>query len=182
MKAFDRVPHHRLLFKLESYGVCGNLLAWLESFLSGRQQRVVVRGKQSKWGKVLSGVPQGSVLGPCLFLLFVNDVVNSNISMFANDTKLYVRADTADLRKQLQEDLSRMKEWAEKWQLCSHPDKCTVLRLGKLPAEASTGYCTKKGTDSVTQSVTKVEKDLGVLVDSHLSFKDHVSQTVLKAN
>ena len=100
--------------------------------------------------------------------------MNSNISMFADDTKLYVRADTANLRKQLQEDLSRMEEWAEKWQLRFHPDKCTVLRLGKLPADASTGYCMKKGTDSVTLSVTKVEKDLhvGVLVDSQLSFKD----------
>ena len=91
MKAFDTLPHHRLLLKLESYGVRGNVLAWLESFLSGRQQRVVVRSKQSKWGKILSGVPQGSVLGLCLFLLFVNDlpkVVNSNISMFADDTKL----------------------------------------------------------------------------------------------
>ena len=91
-KAFDAVPHNRLLRKLSSYGIAGKLLRWIEEFLSGRSQQVVVNGSHSDLAVVRSGVPQGSVLGPLLFLLFVNDipsVVDCSVKMFADDTKLY---------------------------------------------------------------------------------------------
>ena len=96
MKAFDTVPHHRLLCKLEAYGIQGKVLAWIRSFLLGRRQRVVVSGQKSDWSAVSSGVPQGSVLGPILFLVYVNDLptcVRSGTKLFADDTKLYVRSD-----------------------------------------------------------------------------------------
>ena len=91
-KAFDSVPHERLLRKLQAYGVTGYLLQWIRAFLSDRKQQVVVRGCRSEWVAVTSGVPQGSVLGPLLFLVYINDlpeVVSSSIKIFADDTKLY---------------------------------------------------------------------------------------------
>ena len=89
-KAFDTVPHCRLFIKLAAYGIHGKLLDWIKSFLTNRQQKVVLNGASSKWSRVYSGVPQGSVLGPLPFNIYVNDipsVVNSEILMFADDTK-----------------------------------------------------------------------------------------------
>ena len=185
MKAFDTVPHQRLLLKLESCGIRGKLLSWLTSFLTGRRQRVVVGGKESSWGEVLSGVPQGSVLGPCLFLIFINDlpdVVQSSISLFADDTKLYSQSNDAASTKKLQDDLLKLQDWTAQWQLRFHPDKCTVLKIGRRPSDTQTTYFMKNGMDVVTLKEVECEKDLGVLVDSHLCFKDHVSTAVLKAN
>ncbi len=91
-KAFDRVPHERLLLKLNRHGIDGNLLLWLRNFLTERKQRVNIRGSFSTWSPAKSGVPQGSVLGPVLFLIYVNDladIVTSDIKLFANDTTIY---------------------------------------------------------------------------------------------
>ena len=93
-KAFDTVPHQRLLVKLKCYSIGGTALQWIDAFLSGRRQRVVVNGSKSTWAKVTSGIPQGSVLGPLLFVCFTNDmpsVVASPVHLFADDTKLYRR-------------------------------------------------------------------------------------------
>ena len=90
-KAFDSVPHKRLLSKLKTYGVRGKLLRWIESFLTGRLQRVLIQGDASSWCPVTSGIPQGSVLGPTLFIIYVNDLpdsVTNSVSMFADDTNL----------------------------------------------------------------------------------------------
>ena len=91
-KAFDSVPHRRLMKKLEAYGITGNLLKWSEAFLTARRQRVMVNGEASEWSEVLSGVPQGSVLGPLYFVLFINympDEVHNMIALFADDAKLF---------------------------------------------------------------------------------------------
>ena len=105
-KAFDKVSHQRLLSKVSSYGIKGNLLNWIESFLTDRQQYVTVKGHSSDWKDVLSGVPQGSVLGPLLFLLYVNDfpdVIKSVLKLFADDAKIYQAIDNCDI---LQDDLN----------------------------------------------------------------------------
>ena len=111
-KAFDKVPHQRLLLKLQHYGIRGHLLSWIESFLTGRSQKVLVEGKSSSSVPVASGVPQGTVLGPMLFLLYINDL-SDNVSfttrLFADDSLLYRRIRTEEVRHILQEDLSRLE-------------------------------------------------------------------------
>ena len=183
MKAFDTVPHHRLLCKLEAYGIQGKVLAWIRSFLIGRRQRVVVSGQKSDWSAVTSGVPQGSVLGPILFLVYVNDLptcVRSGTKLFADDTKLYVRSDKPGATEKLQEDLEALESWADNSQLRFHPDKCFIMKIGRSCPDSQ--YVMKKGSDKIVLAETKVERDLGVLVDSQLAFKDHISQAVAKSN
>ena len=183
MKAFDTVPHHCLICKLEAYGVQGKLLAWIRAFLLGRRQWVVVGGQHSEWSHVSSGIPQGSVLGPTLFLVYVNDLPSSvqcGVKLFADDTKLCVRSDEAGASEKLQEDLNVLETWAERWQLRFHPDKCTVLKVGRSSSVSQ--YHMTKGAEPVVLTETKVERDLGVVVDSQLSFKDHISQVISKSN
>ena len=180
MKAFDTVPHQRLLTKLEAYGIQGNVHAWIKAFLLGRRQRVYVNGQQSNWCEVSSGIPQGSVLGPCLFLAYINDLpstVQSHIKLFADDTKLYVRSDLPGSCQQLQNDLSLLESWAEKRQLLFHPDKCTVLKVGRV--QSAFEYRMGKEDDPVLLNESQVGRDLGVLVDARFTFKDHISQAVL---
>ena len=117
-KAFDRVPHQRLLLKLNHYGVRGNILSWTEDFLSVRTQEVVIEGSKSSPSPVTSGVPQGTVLGPLLFLAYINDMpecVQSQIKLFADDSLLYRIQDSTD-SQQLQDDLDKLQEWEQKWQ------------------------------------------------------------------
>ena len=119
-KAFDKVPHQRLLIKLKSHGMGESVVNWVRDWLSGRKQRVVVEGEESSWRPVISGVPQGSVLGPILFLIYINDLENeigSNILKFADDTKMFRRVESQEDRHQLQSDLNKLLKWAEKWQM-----------------------------------------------------------------
>src|SRR5664279_4105275 len=118
-KAFDSVPHRRLLSKIESYGIQGNTLNWIESFLSNRSQRVVINGSQSSWLPVTSGVPQGTVLGPLLFLLYINDIasdIKSEIRLFADDCILYRKIMSDHDTAQLQDDIDRLHSWTVIWQ------------------------------------------------------------------
>ena len=108
-KAFDSVPHLRLISKLQAYGIKGDLLKWISNFLIGRQQKVILNGSSSQWIDVTSGVPQGSVLSPLLFLLYVNDItdgVQSTLEMFADDSKLYRIINYSHNVDTLQQDLN----------------------------------------------------------------------------
>ena len=111
-KAFDRVWHKGLIAKLQHYGISGGLLSWFESYLSSRVQRVVLPGGKSEWLEIKAGVPQGSILGPLLFILYINDIVHgihSNIRLFADNTTLYIRVDFPDSAAQiLNVDLHRI--------------------------------------------------------------------------
>ena len=110
-RAFDSVPHQRLLLKLDNIGVRGSLLSWIDSFLKNRQQRVVINNTLSSWKKVTSGVPQGSILGPLLFLVYVNDIGNGLISttkLFADDCALYRKVNSAQDVRCLQQDLNHL--------------------------------------------------------------------------
>ena len=119
-KAFDSVPHQRLLVKLQSYGIRGNILAWISSFLANREQRVVVNGSQLSWLPVTSGVPQGTVLGPLLFLLYINDItadMKSDIRLFADDCIPYRTISSGHDQTILQEDINTLHSWTKTWQM-----------------------------------------------------------------
>ena len=132
-KAFDKVPHRRLLQKLYAYGIRGKVHARVKEFLSGREQRVIVNGSQSTWINITSRIPQGSVLGPVLFLVFINDlpeVIKVLIKLFADDAKLYsVVTSNADNRAQF--SLNRAVDWSKVWKMIFNIIKCHHLHIGK---------------------------------------------------
>ena len=185
-KAFDTVTHTRLLSKLRGYGITGKIYKWIESFLTDRLQRVVVNGEFSDWSSVLSGIPQGSVLGPVLFVIFINDLpecVSSRIFLFADDTKLYRRIENDEDHDKLQKDLDSLQDWSDKWLLRFHPDKCKSMQvrsISKSPTERK--YNMRKNENTIHLNIVPQEKDLGVITDEHLMFEKHMMEKVGKAN
>jgi hypothetical protein len=181
-KAFDTVPHRRLLGKLEAYGIRGSLLKWVKSFLCGRTQQVAVNGAFSSTQPVLSGIPQGSVLGPLLFVVYINDLPNnlsSSVLMFADDTKPFREMKSEEDFRVLQCDLDLLEEWSNKWLLSFHPNKCKVLTIGKHE-NILRGFPYKLLGEELEHVFE--EKDLGVIIDGELSFDSHIMDKVAKAN
>ena len=180
-KAFDSVPHERLLLKLKNSGIDGCLLNWLTHFLIGRKQRVVVRGSCSEWSSVTSGIPQGTILGPLLFLLYINDLserVSSTVKLYADDTKIYRKILDPIIDYQLlQADLNNLSEWACKWQLRFNADECESMHITHSRDKSVTNYIPDKPLRDVDSF-----KDLGVVITKDLSWGNHVSMTVNKAN
>jgi hypothetical protein len=183
-KAFDTVPHERLIRQVSSFGVKDKALTWIKAFLTGRRQKVRVSGKDSSWKPVDSGVPQGSVLGPTLFAMFVADVpdeVTGQVSLFADDTKVYAALNNTDATTNLNSDLHNLFRWSERMQMQFHPGKCKVMHLGKKNPHCK--YTIPKSKDEVhILEVTPHEKDLGVTIDEELKFTQHVNNCVSKAN
>ena len=176
-KAFDSVPHYRLLTKLENYGIKGNMLAIINDFLSGRSLRTCVRGNYSSLRDVLSGVPQGSVLGPLLFVLFVNDLPDcvKNISkLFADDLKLIANAKD---KISVNNDLVSLEEWESLWLLKFNPKKCKVMHLNYN----NNPYNTYKLDGVVLESI-EMEKDLGVTVSHELGWDKNIQSCIKDAN
>jgi len=133
-KAFDSVPHERLLLKLQSYGVSGCVLNWIRNFITLRQQSVCVDGIYSALVNVISGVPQGSVLGPALFVCYINDMpesVASLLFMYADDSKVVRQIQCESDYLALQSDLDKLCDWSKDWQLRFNLDKCKILCIGK---------------------------------------------------
>ena len=132
-KAFDTVPHQRLNHKLDHYGISGKVGNWITSWLTDRQQKVIIDGEESEPVHVKSGVPQGTVLGPLLFLLFINDisekVEHSTIRLFADDCLLYMKVDTDEDYNKLQKDLKGLEEWSREWQMQFNAQKCYLLSI-----------------------------------------------------
>src|SRR3989441_3177813 len=139
-KAFDKVPHKRLMLKLKAMGIGGRVSKWIESWLGNRRQRVVLNGECSEWEEVTSGVPQGSVLGPILFLLFINDLdegIINRILKFADDTKVIGRVGTQDQIMELRQDIEKLIDWSMDWQMMFNVEKCKVMHLGNKNLKAS---------------------------------------------
>ena len=160
-KAFDVVPHNRLLLKLSQYGIDGSINRWIGSFLKGRKQRVVIGGDHSNWATVDSGVPQGTVLGPLLFLVYINDLpqnINSTVRLFADDCVIYKEIKSSQDADILQKDLETLSAWEKLWQMKFNSDKCYVLRI---PASRSPLITNYKLGDSILQE-TKTHTYLGV--------------------
>jgi hypothetical protein len=184
-KAFDSVVHSKLIAKLRSFGICGMLLRWIESFLANRFQAVRVGSSYSSLCNVISGVPQGSVLGPVLFILFVNDIIdcmsdNVSVKLFADDAKIYtVINDFTNSSNQLQHSLDLVASWADQWQLKLSPSKCSVMRLVGNRSASTQGPMYTVGACSLP--IVSICTDLGVSYDNHLNFKSHISRIVRKA-
>ena len=181
-KAFDTVPHARLIKKLEAYGIDGEMLSWITEYLKNRTQVVTINGESSTIGDVISGIPQGTVLGPLLFVIYINDIldnINSDGLLFADDTKIFRSITCKEDSQTLQDDIDELEKWSDLWLLKFHPDKCHLLTLGKFE---NIVYCHRYKVGGKEIEHVFDEKDLGVVMDSELAFADHITEKVKKAN
>ena len=179
-KAFDTVPHERLLSKLNGYGIKGNIFNWIKDFLKDRYQFVNINDNVSSKDPVTSGVPQGSVLGPTLFIYYINDlpsVVLSLIKIFADDTKAYRPIYSLRYNLHLQQSINNMVDWSKIWLLGFNGSKCKVLHVGKNNPNFK--YTIEENSKIIDLKVTVCEKDLGVHIDPFLSFDEHIT-TIIK--
>jgi len=208
-KAFDKVPHHLLLHKLSLSGIRGGLFEWIKAWLLGRKQRVVIGKNVSEWKSVTSGVPQGSVLGPLFFLVYINDLPtaispsrsdtgpssssensdslearlnNCHVKLYADDSKLIrvIRSQMDAVR--LQNDIDAAVEWSHIWQLPFNVDKCKVMHVGKRSklTHEYTMLCSDGSRRRL--EVIKVERDLGVMVSDDLKVRAQVEAAAARAN
>ena len=180
-KAFDKVNHLKLLYKLQTHGVQGKTLRWIESFLVGRSQTVVLNGNSSDELQVSSGVPQGSVLGPILFLLYINDLTDSlqsQVRLFADDTAVYLTVQGQADSKKLQNDLDILQEWEREWDMEFNPSKCQVVHITRSRRPINTSYSMH---GQVLDSVDSA-RYLGVDITSDLNFTQHINRTTSNAS
>jgi hypothetical protein len=183
-KAFDSVPHIRLLNKLSSFGIKGNIQNWIKAFLLDRKQRVKIKGHVSAWAPVISGVPQGSVLGPLLFVLYINDIVENlqcKCYLYADDMKIYTVVKSQDDIARLQLDVNEVVDWAENWLIKLNVSKCKVLSINAKNKNKSQ-YSINTGNNPSVLASVELEKDLGVSIDNNLSFENHISEIIQKSN
>ena len=182
-RAFDTVPHNLLLFKMcRQFGIEGNYLEWFESYLTNRYQRVVLDGEKSEWVSVTSGVPQGSILGPTLFLMYINDLPDvlqhSRCLLFADDAKFFKEIANVDDCHSLQSDMNNVVNWCKHWRILLNIKKCFHVNFSMLRS---------RNIDWVyfinDQCIEKVSsiKDLGVTFTYNLNFSTHINNIVKKS-
>ena len=182
-RAFDSVSHHKLIHKLKSYGVSGNLILWISAFLSNRSQTVRIGSSLSDACAVSSGIPQGSVLGPTLFIIFINDISDSfnpsvQSKLFADDIKIYSVICDISTTSSFQTHLDLINAWSNAWQLPIAHSKCSIFQIGSryCPCPDFTftlAHC------SLTRSSTIL--DLGITLDENLKFTNHIQSIVQRA-
>ncbi|CAB4026825.1 Hypothetical predicted protein, partial [Paramuricea clavata] len=182
-KAFDSVDHGLILAKLRQFGVHSNMLNWFINYLTGRTQRVVVDGVASGWSSVTSGVPQGSILGPMLFVLFINDLPDiipdkSETALYADDTKTFRKITCEDDARQLQQTLTNLATWSNTNNMRFNELKCKVLTVSRKKQPVDFTY--RLGSTTLTH--VEKEKDLGVTMTGKLSWDSHIHEITAKAN
>ena len=180
-KAFDKVWHEGLLYKLENVGIKGSLLCWLKSYLLNRNQFVVLNGQASELRYINSGVPQGSILGPLLFLVYVNDInvgILSDINLFADDTSLSSEINSHDSVNKLNGDLSTLSQWAKRWLVTFNAVKTELVIFSKKRIVNKPNLV----LDNTPINHVNIHKHLGILLSGHLDWHTHISEIVAKAN
>ena len=179
-KAFDTVPHQRLMKKLHHYGIQGNIYNWIFSWLTKRTQRVVIKGHSSTSIHVDSGVPQGTVLGPLMFLLYINDIttnITSSVRLFADDCVLYRVIHSEQDHHLLQQDLNYIIQWTKRWQMSLNTNKCAILTCSRSTSPPEFQYY----IDNEALTRTNQHLYLGVLFHSSMSFSPHISNITSNA-
>ena len=181
-RAFDLVPHDLLLHKLSSYNIRGNLLRWIDRFLSNRTQATLVNGSISSFQPVSSGVVQGSCLGPLLFLIYINDITDHTTQpvtskLYADDLKLYSAISTSTDIQTFQDTLDRITVWSRVWRLPISIQKCCELNIGP-----SIDSCPPLNLQDISLPRTTSARDLGIIFDSCLNFDEHINTIVKKAH
>jgi ribonuclease P/MRP protein subunit RPP40 len=177
-KAFDKVPHHRLISKVKAHGINGKVAEWISNWLSRRKQRVVINGKVSGWKSVVSGVPQGSVLGPLLFVIYINDIddnIQSKVLKFADDTKVYRHVHSGTDIDILRSDLVKSFDWSKEWRMLFNIDKCKIMHIGYNNPNAT------YSVDSIDLSSVDEEKDLDVVITKDFKAGNQCGHAVKKA-
>lgn len=178
--AFDKVNHEKLLMKLHGYGIRQDTLLWIRAFLSNRQQ-VVIENKCSGSVPVTSGVPQRSVIGPILFLLYINDLpdtLKSKVRLFADDTAVYIAVSSLEDAATLQRDLDRLCLWEDEWDMEFNPDKCTVIQVTRSKTPIPSSYVLHGRVLDVVPSA----KYLGVNISNNLTWTDHIQNGSTSGN
>ena len=181
-KAFDSIPHDLLIHKIQAFGIYGKLHQWLKDYLCNRQQRVIIENETSHFVPVLSGVPQGSILGPLLFLLYINDLpscisCSTKMALYADDAKMYRQIASLNDCLSLQSDLDNVNRWSKSWQLKFNLKKCSVITFSRKRSNIHF-YYNMSGFPLKHESSIK---DLGVTVECDLSWNQHIVSVVRKA-
>ena len=183
-KAFDTVPHKRFLEILIRYGITDPVLSWVQDFLSNRRQQILVNGCKSEIFEVISGVPQGSVLGPLLFIIYINSMIDKtgslDLFLYADDLKIYNEINTDEDVEALQQDLDRRYGWTQYSLLKFHPGKYVDMCL-KSKFKNNEPNCFYNMDQTKLKNVN-TENDLGIIFDDKLSFEEHINNKVKKAN
>ena len=181
-KAFDKVPHSLLIQKLKYYNLHEDTVGWITSFLSDRMQRVVIDGYSSAESPVLSGVPQGSVLGPALFLIFINDIadsLSSIVRLFADDCLVYREIKSRADQFALQQDLDKLVEWAQTWGMEFNVQKCNILTITWKKSNRLAFTYKMKG--QIVEGVRST-KYLGITITEKLKWNVHIAKISGAAN
>lgn len=181
-KAFDRVWHKGLLHKLSGIGCSDHICKWFSSYLSGRRQRVVINGETSDWASIYAGVPQGSILGPLLFLIYINDIVKhigSSIRLFADDTSLYIVVESPDTAAGvINADLSTISKWAEDWLVKFNAEKTISVLISRKLTPVQHPPLYMDGSILVERDS---HKHLGLTLSSSCSWTEHIDNISKKA-
>ena len=184
-KAFDKVWHDGLIHKLKSNGISGNLLAFFQNYLYNRHQRVTLNGTTSDWKSISAGVPQGSVLGPLLFLIYINDLtenIKSQMRLFADDSSIFTPVeDVTDTHEQLVKDLETVSRWGHQWKMVFNPDITKQAIEVIFSVKKKKPHHPELTFNDVPVAREDHTKHLGVHLDSKLNFSKHITEAVRKA-